>query len=302
MKILSLILCVITAVYANSSQDLYPKGKIAEMIKLGEEIIKKTDSHPLTSSLIKNDLKCVSCHLSGKDGHPGSTDAIGSFVGIAGNYPLYKSREGVVETLQDRVDDCFLRSMDGLRPITDTKASIAIVTYITWLSQDVKIDILNKSASVKKRDALIKKFNVLQKKASNKNYLNGSRIYQNRCASCHGLKGEGLMSFPPLWGKDKRGKWLSYNAGAGMSKLDKSAMWIQSNMPFYEGNTLKDQEAADVALYINAQQRDVFDLKKKLSLEKDLGYYNSKISSEIDSVESNFKALGLTLKEIKAKR
>ena len=83
-----------------------------------------------------------------------------------------------------------------------------------------------------------------------------------------------------------------------MSQLDKSAMWIQSNMPLGSGNTLGDQDAADIALFINAQARNAFDLTKKLHQEKELGYYNAHSTKEVDTVESNFKKFGLSLKMI----
>jgi cytochrome c len=62
-----------------------------------------------------------------------------------------------------------------------------------------------------------KKFAKIQKKATHKNYLRGKKLFEQKCAMCHGKNGEGNRMFPPLWGKN------SYNAGAGMSKLNKGA-------------------------------------------------------------------------------
>ncbi len=69
-------------------------------------------------------------------------------------------------------------------------------------------------------------------------------------------------------------------------------------MPKGAGGTLSDQDSADVALYINAQERADFDLAQKLSKQQSMGYYNSKVLKEKDSVESNFKHLGLDLNVI----
>jgi thiosulfate dehydrogenase len=108
-----------------------------------------------------------------------------------------------------------------------------------------------------------------------------------------------MGAFPPLWGKDAKGNWLSYNTGAGMSKLNKGAAWVQSNMPLGQGGTLKDQEAADVMLYVDAQPRADFDLKKGLFPAEKMGYYNSKVLDEHHSVRSNFKQFGLDVDKIR---
>jgi len=84
-----------------------------------------------------------------------------------------------------------------------------------------------------------------------------------------------------------------------MSKLNKGAAWVQSNMPFGQGGTLSDQEAADVMLFVNAQPRADFDLKKGLFPKEVMGYYNSKVLEERHSVRSNFKAFGLDINEIR---
>ncbi len=285
-------------IYGQSLPKAYPEGELGKTVQLGEAIINNTDTHPLTKDLVDNTLKCVSCHMAGADGHPGTTANIGTFVGIAARFPLYKSREKVVETLQDRIDNCFMRSMDGTRPIIDSEASVAMLTYITWLSSGVAIDLNSRTNHASDFADVVKKFTAIQKKATAKNYQNGKTVFTNQCSACHGDKGQGVATFPALWGKDAKGKWLSYNAGAGMSKLDKSAAWIQSNMPQGAGNTLSDQDSADVALYINAQERADFDLAEKLAGQKKMGYYNSKVLKEKDSVSSNFKHFGLDLKSI----
>ncbi len=135
----------------------------------------------------------------------------------------------------------------------------------------------------------------LVQKATHKNYLNGKELYNKKCSSCHGLEGEGVGNFPPVWGS------ISYNTGAGLSKLDKMATWLKFNMPL--GNTnLTDQEAVDISIYVNAQERDAFDLKEHLLPKEKMGYYNSKVLEERHSVESNFKAFKLDLKTIKGEK
>ncbi|MGM0518521.1 MAG: c-type cytochrome [Campylobacterota bacterium] len=276
----------------------YPKGEIGKLVKIGEDIMNNTDTHPLTKDLVGNKLQCKSCHLQGDDGRPGTAKGISSWIGTAAAFPAWSKREKTVQTLQDRSNNCFMRSMNGKRPIIDSKASVAMAAYITWLSEGMEIKMNEKGPwsdhNTKLYPKAVKKFKKIQKNATHENYLAGKEIYIKQCASCHGANGEGVATFPPLWGKG-----LSYNTGAGMSKLDKGAAWVKSNMPLGQGNSMSDQEVADVVLYMNAQERDSFDLQKRLLPKEEMGYYNSKVLEEKHTVESNFKALGLDLNEIK---
>ena len=129
--------------------------------------------------------------------------------------------------------------------------------------------------------------------------MNGQKVYENQCAMCHNANGEGMGEFPPLWGKDANGQWLAYNTGAGMSKLDKGAAWVKAKMPLGQGGSLSDQDAADVMLYVNAQERADFDLDKGLLPEQKSGIYHSNVLKEKHSVRSNFKALGLDIDVIR---
>ena len=80
-----------------------------------------------------------------------------------------------------------------------------------------------------------------------------------KCASCHGGNGEGQFApdkrsylNPPLWGKH------SYNDGAGMYRITNLAGYVKNNMPFgatYQNPQLKNEEAWNVAAFINSQPR-----------------------------------------------
>jgi thiosulfate dehydrogenase len=84
--------------------------------------------------------------------------------------------------------------------------------------------------------------------------VRGKIVYEQNCTVCHGDNGQGVVNlgftqFPPLWG-DK-----SYNWGAGMHKVNIAAKFIKANMPLGKPNSLSDQDAWDVAAFINSQQR-----------------------------------------------
>ncbi|MGB5793151.1 c-type cytochrome [Poseidonibacter sp.] len=292
MKKSILLLSIVSIMFAQvpDAPTVYPKGEVGKMVKLGEDIIMNTNTHPLTKEYVGNALKCTSCHLDG-----GKTKNLGTFIGTAAVFPAYSKREKTVQTLQDRINNCFMRSMNGVRPIVDTEASIAMTTYITWLSSGATIK-MNEKKPVNEHFTKVwpntKELTPLIKKANHENYTNGMNLYNNKCSSCHGVDGQGIATFPPVWGSN------SYNTGAGLSKLDKMTTWLKHNMPLGNPN-LTQQEAIDISIYVNAQERDAFDLKEHLLPREKMGYYNSKVLEEKHTVESNFKAFGLDLNKIR---
>jgi thiosulfate dehydrogenase len=63
--------------------------------------------------------------------------------------------------------------------------------------------------------------------------------------------------YPPLWGSN------SYNNGAGLYRLSRFAGYVKANMPLgatYATPQLTDEEAWDVAAYINSMYRPKKDL------------------------------------------
>ncbi len=282
---------------------VYPTGELGRMVKLGEAIIMETDKHPLTRNFVNNELQCKSCHPVGSDGKPGTIKMIGTFIGTATSFPAYSKREGTLQTLQDRINNCFMRSMNGTRPIIDSEASIAMTAYITWLSTGLPIK-MNEKNSINPyfSDSWIrnqKKFKKMMIESTHKNYLNGKNLFEKKCAACHGLEGRGVGTFPAVWGQSAEGEWLSYNAGAGLASLTKLAFWLQSNMPHGEGGTLNDDDSANIALYVNAQPRANFDLKKCFSSKVEARCYNSKVKMEQHSVRSNFESIQLDIDAIR---
>ena len=255
MKIVLLVLLFGISVYGVE----YPSGVLGETVKLGEDIINNTDTHPLTKELVQSKMQCRNCHLKGSDGRTGTTENIGTFIGTASAFPAYSSRYKRVQTLQERVDGCFIRCMGGKKSILNTKVGIAMTSYITWISEGVKVKMNPKGP----RSFLItkiwedkkKSFKPIILKATHKNYIHGQKLYKAKCMMCHGINGEGNKITPPLWGKDKNGKWLSYTADGSMSKLDNNAVWIQSNMPLHQEKSLSDRDAIDLSLFINSHER-----------------------------------------------
>jgi thiosulfate dehydrogenase len=192
--------------------------------------------------------------------------------------------------------------MSGARSPVDSDTNIALTAYMGWLSQGYRYK-MNNMQPINEISNRVwsngkKKFAIIQRKATHKNYLNGKKLYLKKCSSCHGKNGAGISPNPPLWGRDKKtGQWLSYDANSGLEALHKAAIWIQKNMPFGKENTLKDQEAADIAIYITAQPHESFDTKKALRFTK--GLYRSKYPNRKESVRNQFKKFNLDIDKIR---
>ncbi len=208
------------------------------MIELGEDIIRNTNTHALTAAYIPDSgLTCSSCHRDA-----GQKKAIGStFIGAAASFPAYNDRDGGVITLQDRINSCFMRSMNGTRLPANSEPLLAMTTYITWLSEGTPI----KMNAVRAVSANNNDFVNASLKPLTGDVNIGQVLYEAQCASCHGTDGDGVASFPPVWGP------RSYNSGAGLATDFKGASWIQFNMPPEGEFTLGNQEAMDIMSYIN---------------------------------------------------
>lgn len=220
-----------------------------ELVIYGEELVAHTATYlgPKGSvNQISNGMNCQNCHLeAGK-----KVDGI-NFSAVYANYPKFRDRSGSIETIYKRVSDCFERSLNGIAPDSNSKEYRSIYAYIKWLGKDV-------SKGEQPIGSGIKKLAYLDRAADPDH---GKKIYAIQCERCHGANGEGQTTinkrgytYPPLWGKD------SYNTGAGLYRLSSFAGFIQSNMPFNEvthNNRLTDEEAWDLAAFVNSQPRPV---------------------------------------------
>jgi len=194
-----------------------------------------------------NNLSCQSCHLQA-----GTQQFALPLIGAFGAYPVYMGRENEVRTLEERINGCFERSMNGRALPLGGKEMKSLVAYLQFIGAGVPV-----GTSLKGRGTPA--LALLSRAADPKH---GAAIYQNICASCHQADGRGQRAgikgdakgyvYPPLWGPD------SFNDGAGMHRLMSSAAFVHANMPFgttYKSPALSNEDAWDVAAYINSQPR-----------------------------------------------
>lgn len=220
--------------------DTIPTGPLGDAVRYGQRIVNDTPN--AVAGYVGNALTCAQCHLGN-----GTVANAAPFAGLPGLFPEYRSRTGRVETLEERINDCFLRSMNGRALPAYSPQMIALLAYIGWLSQGVPA-----GAEVAGRG-----FQDIRS-PSTPDATRGKALYAQRCSACHGANGQGVRTagqayaFPPLWGPQ------SFNAGAGMARASIAAAFIKAKMPLGAGGTLSDQEAYDIAAYIAGQPRPAF--------------------------------------------
>lgn len=213
-----------------------PAGELGRTIRYGEQIVSETSVY--AKGHVGNGLSCENCHLD-----IGRRANAAPFVGVYAAYPQYQARSAQVVTLEDRINDCFLRSMNGKPLKSDSHEMRALVSYMAWLSTGVPVGSRVVGHGLPKLEAL------------SADRARGAKVYASNCAACHGLTGQGQASFPPLWGP------RSFNIGAGMARLDTLASFIEANMPLGRPGTLGHQQAYDVAAFVLGHPRPDFKAK-----------------------------------------
>lgn len=217
-----------------------PDGPEYDRVRHGLELA--TDTHRLLPDNVGDALNCTNCHLE-----DAQRPKAGPWVGVTDRYPKYRKRSGKVDDLQDRVNGCFERSMNGTRLERDSEPMLALVAYMTFLSEGIEDGKALADIGMPRIQP-----------PEEPDPTRGEAVFTAKCVACHQATGAGMMGpddqtlFPPLWGE------RSYNVGAGMARLDTAAAFVKWNMPQGQGGTLTDQEAYDVASYFIFKDRPDF--------------------------------------------
>jgi thiosulfate dehydrogenase len=239
-----------------------PYDAAGMLVRRGHDLVTATYAHigPAVADEARryagNNLACSNCHLNAgtkKFGIP--------LWGLKDLFPQYSFEGGKEITIQDRVNSCMTRSMNG-RPLPiDSEEMKAFVAYIDFLSTGAKRGETLPGLGSGKMPILGRAADPVR----------GKTLYAKACAVCHQSDGQGvlrdrhLLTFgyltPPLWGPD------SFNNGAGMATLITFANFIHFNMPngtSYTRPRLRPQEAWDIAAYVISQPRP-----QRAGLDKD---------------------------------
>lgn len=233
-----------------------PNDDWGKSVRYGHDLITRTSS--LIGPEMKdprrrfagNNLNCQSCHIDA------GTRQFGlPLVGVYADFPNYRARSGAVGTIEDRIQGCMTRSMNGKRLPADSAEMTAMVAYMKFLSTGIPVGAQTYGRGSGTMMELTRAALPSQ----------GRVVYQKTCAACHGQSGAGQRSgsagdaqgyvVPPLWGQD------SFNNGAGMYRLISAANFIHANMPAgtnWKKPALSVADAWDVAAYIVSQSRPGF--------------------------------------------
>lgn len=223
--------------FAPPNPETIPDDAFGDLVRKGRDLFVDTPTH--APEYVGNGLRCSNCHLDA-----GRLANSAPLWGAYTRYPAYRAKTQSVNTYAERLQGCFVYSMDGKAPPFGSPELVALEVYSYWMSRGAPVGVTLPGAGYPKG----------QRPARSPDHARGAAIYRESCAVCHGAQGEGQKVegryvFPPLWGSD------SYNWGAGMHQLDNAAAFIRANMPLGRGGTLTEQDAWDVAMFMNAHER-----------------------------------------------
>ena len=232
------------AAFSPPTDNTIPAGPNGDAIRRGRLIFTATTAH--AGRYVGNGLTCSNCHLDAGR----KADASPMWAAWV-SYPAYRAKNGRVNTMEDRIRDCFLYSMNapaskaGTPPPYGDNIYRDLQSYFAWLATGSPFGKPLPGRGFMKLDAT----------PLGHDPDRGATVFADQCASCHGADGQGhanpdgTYAIPSLWGP------RSYNWGAGMAGVATAAGFIKANMPYGQGNTLTDQQAWDVAAYIDSRER-----------------------------------------------
>jgi len=217
-------------------------------------------------------VSCNNCHLNA-----GQRERSLPLTGVAGMFPEYNKRSGRLYSLGDRIVDCFLRSENATGvsekdlPATTSKEVLAIQAYLTWLAKGYEV---GKNPTWRGQNTIEASHLIPIAKLD---INNGKALFMQHCTNCHGEDGQGVAigdkKAGPLWGAD------SWNDGAGAARVYTLAGIIRYSMPYLDPGRLTDEEAQQVAAFINSQPRPAYPFKqadyRTEKLPADSVYYRS---------------------------
>ena len=194
-----------------------------------------------------NNMSCQNCHLNA-----GTAKFAVPFVGVFADFPQYRPREGGVHTIEERINGCMTRSLNGRDLPLDGPEMRALVSYMKFLSTGIPVGAKTPGRGTSHMALLDRAADPAR----------GAAVYGRICAACHGANGAGQRvgiagdakgyAVPPLWGPD------SFNDGAGMARLITSAGFVHGNMPAgttWQAPILSAEDAWDVAAFVESQPR-----------------------------------------------
>lgn len=206
---------------------------------------------------------CSSCHFTG--GHV----PLGSPVyqspskyqpdPVTGLGPYFRPL-GYHRDLEDSIIDCFRNCMNAERaPAKDDPVMVALVDYIHWVSDGIIDPAMRADWNLLPPEAGPRLPAIAGVATMRADPLRGEVLYAGSCADCHSEDapgqgeyrvGEERPRIPALWGLRD-----GYSKGAAFYRTPVLAAYVQKHMPYDDPETLSNQDALDIAAFLNAPDK-----------------------------------------------
>lgn len=258
------------------SWEQLPEGELGEKVVRGYQYF--VDTQKVAPKFTGNALNCVNCHTDA-----GKKENAAPLWAAYMSYPAFRKKNNKINDFQERIQGCFMFSMNGTPPPTDDPVLVDLSAYAYWLAQGTLTgdDFDAKEMAVPSDAELLKGgkrddfpfmqayldgggskepalpgrgYPSLAEPEQTPDIARGKQVFEQECSVCHGDDGQGQQVnnhyvFPPLWGPE------SFNWGAGMHRVNTAADFIKHNMPLGQPGKLTDQQAWDVAMYVDTRDR-----------------------------------------------
>jgi thiosulfate dehydrogenase len=221
-----------------------PAGPEGDAIRRGMAIFADPRTH--AAAFVGNSMACKNCHLD-NGRRANSSPMWAAWV----SYPQFRKKTGSINTMEDRIRGCFLYSMNapnspsGAPPPEGSDIYRDLEAYFHWLAKDAPTGTRMKGAG----------YPTPPLSSAGYDPARGAQLFEAKCTACHGSDGQGARQpdgtivYPPLWGP------RSFNWGAGMARIDLAAGFIRANMPFDKPGSLSDDQAWDLAAFVDSHER-----------------------------------------------
>jgi len=232
-----------------------PADSTSNMIRHGYNLLMETSNivgpgvKDTAMRFAGNNLECRNCHFDA-----GQVKNTYNLIGVANRYPSVDKATNKSTSLVDRVNGCFMRSMNGRPMEANLYHMRSIIAYLNWISKGVPNDL--EGVNISDVGTISRAPDAVR----------GQSVFANNCMSCHADKGLGVLKnpeilggvkyiIPPIAGDD------TFNDAAGMANMEYLVRFLKTQMPKNKPGSLSLEDSYDVAAYVLSLKRPHLETK-----------------------------------------